>query len=941
MDQPVPAATNLANLLLRRVPSIGSVPPPVVQADPPSLGEFPLAQIAPGPYILPEYDPNGEDFESGDDSGEEAPGEDYLADRALTGPPPEIVPQYPVPLIADNSGLLHPAGFAFAPPLPATDLEGAAIGSSAIKRLLDKLRASNPNAFTGNPAMPSQGPPPDMLQSPSAQIADTPFWAQQKPRIDIPATIPEALIKALLFRDFVARRMKTWNLVTEQQWAYLYEATSQLRQNRIYDYCTKIAVQPTFNPLQEIPTETASEPVHSFYVINRSRMPPNCKLHSWNTYQKIAIRLLKDSFTLLKSLLREFHGLLIAAGGSVAKSLAGVWLGRSDVDLFFVDPDVEDDRSDEEKTALQNYRLTQAIAFLSDQWLNFKGGPTAQVFILRNEHVVTVHLFSDEFDSKYQFILRVYPSIGAVLGGFDIGPAMVAYTGWEIVATELGAWSALAQTLIVDISRRSTSFEHRISKYQDFCHLVFPGLSSTLAAPKSFKSETYVANALVQTIRMHSRQEVCRCGGPYCLDPSTTETKPDYDAFEAAVKSLADLHGFEMAGSIFDVARPLIGDKKETLGVVLTRQARQEGYFLAAENFIKDVTSKGGEPNFDCIRQIHPILKLPRLEINQYKSSFAGATTRWTVRPARDRNHLNYQLSDYYSEQVFCISVQGESSRQFVANDYQDSSVWILYTAGVNLNALLGNSPEYTVSVTVLQKSGNNHEFVLGSYNQQVYEALQDCTIDVDNYPLPKDSRDKDTRTREKARIVEIIEKSLAGVNMGDMSGLYAKWSDPTLRPGGQWPTTLMAAAETLLRGSHPSKDSKKPFMWRGDLNFFEEVKAETGKDLPLLIRGHLEENLTLRTSKLESGPQWILRNPGRQWTASLNPQVGSPPEWYGKFYQSFRIGNVEIETTLRLCRLRAGNVFYRLPNDVFRIIVRMALWADAQLAIYQESLDC
>jgi hypothetical protein len=928
MDQPIPAATNLTNLLLEGVPSIGNAH---------------LARIGTGPGILPGYDPKGEESESWDDDTDEAPGENHVTDRALASTQPEMVPQYPVHLTADHAEILHPAGFAVAPPLPATNLEEAvAMDSSAIKRLLDKLRARNPNAFTGNPGMPSQGPPPEFIVPiSSSQIADLPFWARQKPHIDIPATIPEALIKALLFRDFVARRMKTWKLVTPQQWRYLYEVTSQLRRSRLYDYCTKVAVQTPFNPRQEIPTGTVSEPAHSFYVINRASMPPNREPQLWDTAQKTAIRCLKASFTMLKPLLREFHGLLIAAGGAVAKSLAGVGLGKSDVDLFFVDPDVEDDRSDEEKTALQNYRLTQVIAFLSDQWLNFEGGPTAQVFILRNEHVVTVHLFSEEFDSKYQFILRAYPSIGAVLGGFDIGPAMVAYTGWEIVATELGAWSALAQTLIVDISRRSTSFEHRISKYQDFCHLIFPGLSSTLAAPKSVKSRAAVVSELVQTIRMHSRQEVCMCGGPYCRDPSTAEAKPDYDAFEAAVRSLADLHGFEIAGSIFDVARPLIGDKKETLGAVLTRQARQEGYFLAAEEFIKDARANGDDLGCDCISQIHPILKLPRLEINQHKPAFVVDVTRWTVRPARDRSHLNYQLSDYYDEHNFRVCVQEESSRQFVANDYQDSSVWILYTAGVNLNALLSNSPEYTVSVTVLQKSGNNHEFVPGTYNHQVYEALQDCTVDVDNYPLPKDSRDKDTRTREKARMVEIIEKSLAGVNMGDMLGLYAKWSDPALLPGSQWPRTLMAAAETLLRGTNPSKDSKKLFMWRGDLEFFEKTKEETGKDLLRLIRDHLEENLALRTSKLETGPQWILRNPGRQWTASLNPQVGSPPEWYGKYYQSFRIGNMEMETTLRLCRLRAGNVFYRLPNDVFRIIVRMALWADAQLAIYSACPDC
>jgi len=78
----------------------------------------------------------------------------------------------------------------------------------------------------------------------------------------------------------------------------------------------------------------------------------------------------------------------------------------------------------------------------------------------------------------YQFVHRVYPTLGSIIGGFDLGPCMLAFDGRMIWGTTLGAWCTAKSALIVDVSRRSTSFEYRIRNYYNRCYgVVFPGIT--------------------------------------------------------------------------------------------------------------------------------------------------------------------------------------------------------------------------------------------------------------------------------------------------------------------------------------------------------------------------------------------------------------------------------------------------------------------------------
>ena len=87
------------------------------------------------------------------------------------------------------------------------------------------------------------------------------------------------------------------------------------------------------------------------------------------------------------------------------------------------------------------------------------------------------------------------------------------------------------------------------------------------------------------------------------------------------------------------------------------------------------------------------------------------------------------------------------------------------------------------------------------------------------------------------------------------------------------------------------------------------------------------KENLT--------GIKWITKNPGRQWTSSINPIIANSREWYGKHYIPVLTGiPEEIETILRLMRLeRTESVWVQLPNDIFTLILQNIMKTYADIA--------
>ena len=66
---------------------------------------------------------------------------------------------------------------------------------------------------------------------------------------------------------------------------------------------------------------------------------------------------------------------------------------------------------------------------------------------------------------KIQIILRAFPSVSAVLHGFDIGSCCAAYDGFTARLTTLGAFSQLFRVNLINPEYRSTTYEQRLAKY--------------------------------------------------------------------------------------------------------------------------------------------------------------------------------------------------------------------------------------------------------------------------------------------------------------------------------------------------------------------------------------------------------------------------------------------------------------------------------------------
>jgi hypothetical protein len=88
-----------------------------------------------------------------------------------------------------------------------------------------------------------------------------------------------------------------------------------------------------------------------------------------------------------------------------------------------------------------------------------------------------------------------------------------------------------------------------------------------------------------------------------------------------------------------------------------------------------------------------------------------------------------------------------------------------------------------------------------------------------------------------------------------------------------------------------------------------------------------MEERMATNIKKIiESGDlnfvKWITRNPGRQWTSSINPVVKDPRDWYGDVYRSFPTGLHDREVSMRFVYKRS-TLWKVITRDIFNIVLK------------------
>lgn len=82
---------------------------------------------------------------------------------------------------------------------------------------------------------------------------------------------------------------------------------------------------------------------------------------------------------------------------------------------------------------------------------------------IRTKNTITI---ASQYPTRHvQIVLRIYRSVAEILTGFDVDCSCAAYDGQQVYASPRAIAAYITQTNQVDLTRRSPSYENRLSKY--------------------------------------------------------------------------------------------------------------------------------------------------------------------------------------------------------------------------------------------------------------------------------------------------------------------------------------------------------------------------------------------------------------------------------------------------------------------------------------------
>ncbi|KAK6538841.1 hypothetical protein TWF694_010406 [Orbilia ellipsospora] len=142
----------------------------------------------------------------------------------------------------------------------------------------------------------------------------------------------------------------------------------------------------------------------------------------------------------------------------------------SDVDLFIYG-------TKDEQVAIKRMEAIEATIRDNLLW---------ETTTIRTKNTVTI--VSQYPNRHVQIVLRLYSSISEILTGFDVSCACVAYDGKQVYASPRAIASWMLQCNDVDLTRRSPSYEFRLSKYRRRgFEVYYPGLTREKIDPTIYE----------------------------------------------------------------------------------------------------------------------------------------------------------------------------------------------------------------------------------------------------------------------------------------------------------------------------------------------------------------------------------------------------------------------------------------------------------------------
>lgn len=118
----------------------------------------------------------------------------------------------------------------------------------------------------------------------------------------------------------------------------------------------------------------------------------------------------------------------------------------SDVDLFLYDLTEE-----------------QAIEKIKQIEQRIRDSILTETTTVRTKNAITI---ASQYPTRHvQIVLRIYKSISEILTGFDVDCSCAAYDGKQVYASPRALAAYMTQINTIDLTRRSPSYENRLSKY--------------------------------------------------------------------------------------------------------------------------------------------------------------------------------------------------------------------------------------------------------------------------------------------------------------------------------------------------------------------------------------------------------------------------------------------------------------------------------------------
>ncbi|KAI2624751.1 ankyrin repeat protein [Xylaria nigripes] len=132
--------------------------------------------------------------------------------------------------------------------------------------------------------------------------------------------------------------------------------------------------------------------------------------------------------------------------GALRRYYHEIFCPASDVDLF-----------------LYGLNEEQAIQKIKDIETHIRDAILSEVTVVRTKNAITI---CSQYPTRHvQIVLRLYKSVSEILAGFDIDCSCAAYDGRQVYVAPRALASYISQINPIDLSRRSPSYENRLSKY--------------------------------------------------------------------------------------------------------------------------------------------------------------------------------------------------------------------------------------------------------------------------------------------------------------------------------------------------------------------------------------------------------------------------------------------------------------------------------------------